>query len=89
MAKNDAQSAVNFQSEAQDVEFQPEGELAGAEQEGGRLGGVTESLNWNKVGIGVGAAAAVAGAAFAAKRFIGRGSESDEASIGGKNKQSS
>ena len=84
MAKNDARSAVDFQSDAQNVEFQPDQELA-TEQGGGRFAEAAQNVNWNKVGIGVGTAAAVAGAAYAASKFIGgRGSSSDGSS--GKNK---
>ena len=88
MAKNDAPSAVNFQSDAQNVEFQPDPELA-TEQSGGTFAEAAQNVNWNKVGIGVGAAAAVAGAAYAASKFIGgRESEGGSSSEGssGKNK---
>jgi len=73
MANQDGPSAVNFQSEQGNVDFQ---------QETGGSGGITERLseaaqnvNWNKVAVGAGAAAAVAGAAYAASKFVGRGSE--------------
>lgn len=85
MAKNDSKSAVNFQSESGTVDFQPEqGGGQNAEQSGSRLSEMTENVNWNKVGLGVGAAAAVAGAAYAAKKFIGRdAAESGKDSSGG------
>lgn len=74
MASKEAQSAVDFQSDNQNVEFQPEQGL-GAESMTGRLAEAAQTVDWNKVGIGVGAAAAVAGAAYAAKKFIGRDAE--------------
>ena len=70
MANQDAQSDVTFQSETQNVEFQPDQGGAGV---GERISEAAQNVNWNKVGIGVGAAAAVAGAAYAASKFIGRG----------------
>ncbi len=78
MQNQDGRSAVNFKPESGSVDFQPEQESS--EENGSRIGALTESVNWNKVGIGVGAAAAVAGAAYAAKRFIGSGSESGPSS---------
>lgn len=74
MPSNDAQSAVNFQSDSQTVDFQPDRNF-GAEEGAGRFAEAAQNVSWSKVGIGVGAAAAVAGAAYAATRFIGRGSE--------------
>jgi len=73
VANQSEQSAVNFQSESGNVDFQPEtgGQGAGITS---RIGEAAQAVNWNKVGIGVGAAAAVAGAAYAATRFVGRGS---------------
>lgn len=82
MAKNDARSAVNFQSDAQNVEFQPDQELA-TEQSGGRVAEAAQNVNWNKVGIGVGTAAAVAGAAYAASKFIGGRAGEGGGSAGG------
>ena len=75
MANQDGPSAVNFQSETGNVDFQPES--GGSGGIGGRITEAAQNVNWNKVGVGVGAAAAVAGAAYAASRFIGRGSEED------------
>lgn len=72
MAKKDAESAVNFQSDAGDVAFQP--------SEGGvreRVAEAAQNVPWGKVGIGVGAAAAVAGAAYAATRIRGSGDTAD------------
>ena len=83
MANKDGPSAVNFQSEQGNVDFQPET----AESGGGvteRLSEAAQNVNWNKVGVGVGAAAAVAGAAYAASRFIGRDSEEGGKSSGSK-----
>ena len=74
MANQDGQSAVNFQSEQGNVDFQPESGGAGITS---RIGEAAQNVNWNKVGVGVGAAAAVAGAAYAASRFVGRSSNSD------------
>jgi hypothetical protein len=91
MANQDGPSAVNFQSEQGNVEFQSETGQAGTGQaETGQAGGgftekVTEAaqnVNWNKVAVGAGAVAAVAGAAYAAKKFVG-GSETGGS--GGKN----
>lgn len=79
MANQDGPSAVNFQSEQGNVEFQAEtGEAAGIAERVTQ--GVTEAaqnLNWNKVAVGAGAVAAVAGAAYAAKKLVG-GSERAE-----------
>ena len=75
MAKKEAQSAVNFQSETGDVDFE---QSQGGVRE--RIGEAAQNVNWNKVGIGVGAAAAVAGAAYAASRYMGSG----EGNEGGK-----
>lgn len=73
MANQDGPSAVNFQSEQGNVDFQPEaGESAGITE---RIGEAAQNVNWNKVAVGAGAAAAVAGAAYAASKFVGRGSE--------------
>ncbi len=69
MPNKQAQSAVNFQSDAGNVDFEPS---QGGVRE--RVGEAAQNVDWNKVGIGVGAAAAVAGAAYAAKRYIGRDS---------------
>ena len=79
MASKDGQSAVNFQSETGNVDLQPEQGL----QEGGggiaqRVREAAQNVNWNMVAVGAGAAAAVAGAAYAAKKIIGRGGESGE-----------
>ena len=74
MPNKDAKSAVNFQSKTGDVAFQPE-QPAPGEENPGRLAEAAQNVNWNKVGIGVGAAAAVAGAAYAAKKYGGRGSD--------------
>jgi hypothetical protein len=73
MANQDGPSAVSFQSEQGNVDFEPESGQSGGVAE--RLSEAAQNVNWNKVGVGVGAAAAVAGAAYAARRFIGRGSE--------------
>ena len=81
MANQDAQSAVNFQSETGNVDFTSES--GGSGGIGGRLSEAAQNVNWNKVGVGVGAAAAVAGAAYAASRFIGRGSAEDETGSNG------
>jgi hypothetical protein len=51
---------MSFQSETGDVDFQPSS---------GRFADAVQNLNWNKAAIGVGAAAAVAGAAYAANRY--------------------
>ena len=74
MPNKDSKSAVNFQSETGDVAFQPEQPALG-EESPGRVAEAAQNLNWNKVGIGVGAAAAVAGAAYAAKKYVGRGGD--------------
>lgn len=87
MANRDGQSAVNFQSDQRDVDFEPEtGESGGGLAE--RIGEAAQNVNWSKVGVGVGAAAAVAGAAYAARRFVGRGSEGDGQSSGSGGKNS-
>jgi hypothetical protein len=70
MADTSEKSAVNFQSESGNVDFQSETGQA-ASGLGERLGDAVQGVNWNKVGIGVGAAAAVAGAAYAATRYAG------------------
>jgi hypothetical protein len=77
MAQQDGPSAVNFQSEQGDVEFQAEtGESAGlAERVTERVTEAAQNVNWNKVAVGAGAVAAVAGAALAAKKFAGRDGE--------------
>lgn len=80
MANQDGPSAVNFQSEQGNVDFQPE---TGGQGLTGRIGEAAQNVNWNKVGVGVGAAAAVAGAAYAAKKIIGRGSEEGESQSSG------
>jgi hypothetical protein len=51
---------VNFQSETGDVDFQPSS---------GRFADAVQNVNWSKAAMGVGAAAAVAGAAYAANRY--------------------
>ena len=79
MANQDGQRAVTFESEQGNVDFQPETGQAGVTE---RLSEAAQNVNWNKVGVGVGAVAAVAGAAYAAKRFIGSGSESGGSSSG-------
>jgi hypothetical protein len=71
MADKQAQSAVNFQSETGNIDFQSETGQAGLTE---RIGEAAQNVNWNKVGVGVGAAAVVAGAAYAATRIAGRGS---------------
>lgn len=86
MANQDGPSAVNFQAEAGNVEFQSE---LTAQEGGGLAQRVTEAaqnVNWNKVAVGAGAAAAVAGAAYAAKKFIGSGESSENSSGGGRGK---
>jgi hypothetical protein len=77
MANQDGQSAVDFQSEQGNVDFQQEtGQSGGGIAE--KLGEAAQGVNWNKVAVGAGAAAAVAGAAYAAKKFVGgRGSEGE------------
>ncbi len=81
MADEQAKSAVNFQSEAGNVDFQPE---AGQSATGitGKIGEAAQNVNWNKVGVGAAAAAAVAGAAYAASRYVG-GRESESGNEGG------
>ena len=87
MANKDGQSAVNFQSEQGNVDLQPEaGEAGGGIAE--RLGEAAQNVNWNKVAVGAGAAAAVAGAAYAASKFVGRGSEGGGQSSGSSGKKS-
>lgn len=85
MANQDGPSAVNFQSEQGNVDFQSETGQAG----GGITEKVTEAaqnVNWNKVAVGAGAVAAVAGAAYAAKKFVGgRDSEEGGSQSSGKN----
>ena len=73
MANQDGPSAVNFQSEQGNVDFQQESAQSGGVGE--RLSEAARNVNWNKVAVGAGAAAAVAGAAYAASRYVGRGSE--------------
>jgi hypothetical protein len=81
MANQDGQSAVNFQSEQGNVEFEQEAGGTGGIAE--RLGEAAQGVNWNKVAVGAGAAAAVAGAAYAAKKFVdGRGGEGGSGSDG-------
>lgn len=82
MTNTDGQSAVNFQSDQGNVEFEPETGQAGGASIAERITEAAQNVNWNKVGVGVGAAAAVAGAAYAAKRFVGRGSEGGGQSSG-------
>lgn len=86
MANQDGPSAVNFQSEQGNVDFQPEtGQAETGEAGGGLAEKVTEAaqnVNWNKVAVGAGAVAAVAGAAYAAKKFVGGG---ETGGSGGKN----
>ena len=87
MANTDGQSAVDFQSDQGNVDFEPEtGQSGGGIAE--RIGEAAQNVNWSKVGVGVGAAAAVAGAAYAAKRFVGRGGEGDSQSSGSGGKNS-
>jgi len=86
MANTDGRSAVNFQSDQGNVDFQPEtGQSGGLAS---RIGEAAQGVNWNKVGVGVGAAAAVAGAAYAASRFVGRGGEGESQSTGSGRKNS-
>jgi hypothetical protein len=82
MPNNEGPSAVNFQSEQGNVDFQPEaGQAGGGLTE--RIGEAAQGVNWNKVAVGAGAAAAVAGAAYAASKLVGRGSgEESEGSSG-------
>ncbi|MEA3016747.1 MAG: hypothetical protein QOI38_1469 [Sphingomonadales bacterium] len=89
MANRDGQSAVNFQSDQGNVDFEPETGRSGGGL-GERIGEAAQNVSWGKVGVGVGAAAAVAGAAYAARRFVGRGSEGGGQSSrsGGKNSRS-
>ncbi|HEX8645234.1 MAG TPA: hypothetical protein VF702_15090 [Allosphingosinicella sp.] len=88
MQNKDERSAVNFQSEAGNVEFQPEtGEGGGGLTE--RIGEAAQNVNWGKVGVGVGAAAAVAGAAYAASKIVGRGSNESESASGSSNSSGS
>lgn len=88
MANKDGPSAVNFQSEQGNVDFQPEtGEAGGGITE--RLSDAAQNVNWNKVAVGAGAAAAVAGAAYAASKYVGRGTdESGGQSSGSSGKKS-
>jgi hypothetical protein len=74
MPNQDGPSAINFQSEQGNVEFQPEAAQAGQAGLSERIGEAAQAVDWGKVGVGVGAAAAVAGAAYAATKFVGRGS---------------
>ena len=87
MANKDGPSAVNFQSDQGNVEFQQDqSESGGGITE--RLGEAAQSVNWNKVAVGAGAAAAVAGAAYAATKIVGRGSaEGGEQSSGSSGKK--
>lgn len=55
-----AKQNVNFRSDAGDVDFQPSS---------GRFADAMQNLSWSKAAAGVGAAAAVAGAAYAASRY--------------------
>jgi hypothetical protein len=86
MANTDGRSAVDFQSDQGNVDFEPETGQSGTGLTG-RIGEAAQNVNWSKVGVGVGAAAAVAGAAYAAKRLVGRGSEGggQSSGSGGKN----
>jgi hypothetical protein len=79
MANKDAQSAVNFQSEQGNVDFQPEAGEAGVGITE-RIGEAAQNVNWNKVAVGAGAAAAVAGAAYAASKFVGRSEQGGQSS---------
>jgi len=89
MANQDGPSAVNFQSEQGDVEFQAEtGETAGlAGRVTERVTEAAQNVNWNKVAVGAGAAAVVAGAALAAKKFVGRGGEDGETRASGSSRK--
>lgn len=69
---DDTQSNVQFQPEGADVDFEPDAELGSERGSWRAFGG--ENFSWNKAAIGVGTVAAVAGAAYAASRYIGRGS---------------
>lgn len=61
-----AKANVNFQSETGDVDFQPSS---------GRFADAVQNVSWGKAAVGVGAAAAVAGAAYAANRYRNQGSD--------------
>ena len=82
MSNQDGPSAVNFQSEQGNVDFQAEtGQASGGITE--KVSEAAQNVNWNKVAVGAGAVAAVAGAAIAAKKFAG-GREGNEGSGGRK-----
>ena len=55
-----ARQNVHFQSESGNVDFKPSS---------GRFSDAVHNVNWSKAAMGVGAAAAVAGAAYAANRY--------------------
>jgi len=55
-----ARQNVQFESESGDVDFRPST---------GRFSDAVQNVNWSKAAMGVGAAAAVAGAAYAANRY--------------------
>jgi hypothetical protein len=87
MANNDTKSAMNFQSESGNVDFQAE--QGGSSSQQGRIKELAGNVNWNRVGVGVGAAAAVAGAAYAATRYVGsRGSNEGGSSARSKQSES-
>ena len=65
---NNNQSNVEFTPESGSTSFQPDSQL-------GTGGNWKENVNLKTVGAGVAAAAAVGGAAYAATKFFGRGSQ--------------
>ena len=86
MANQDEPSAVNFRSEQGDVAFEAEtGQASGGIAE--KVTEAAQNVNWNKVAVGAGAVAAVAGAAYAAKKLVGgsEGSGGSSSGAGGKN----
>lgn len=78
MANND--SRVQFRPESSNVQFQPDSSFAQSEDRGSWRAFGGDNFSWNKAAIGVGTVAAVAGAAYVASRYIGRGSYQDERS---------
>jgi hypothetical protein len=72
------QSTVAFQPESANVEFEADAGLGGERGGWRAFGG--DNFSWNRAAIGVGTVAAVAGAAYAASRYLGRGSSEDERS---------
>ncbi|MFN3945109.1 MAG: PRC-barrel domain-containing protein [Allosphingosinicella sp.] len=67
MTISDKTKDVEFTPEAGGAAFEPDPALEACG------GDAAAGTDWRKVGLGVGAAAAVAGAAYAASRFVGRG----------------